>query len=388
MGEAKAGNGRGNFMKRCILCNKILKHSIYKMPHMPDRVQHMKRQASTLGGDGIDLTLYQCDGCGLIQFDCEAVDYYKDVIRASRVSGELRKLREEQYRYLIDAYGLRGKKIWEVGCGAGEFLHILKGFPVDSFGIEHDPELVEKACEEGMDVISGFADGDYIDPRGPFDCFLSFNFLEHQPEPCSMVSCIYNNLTDNAVGMVTVPSFEYFMEAASYYEFMRDHIAYYTEDTLSLLFKMNGFDALEVSRFNGDTTQIIVRKRPTVQLPDFEGQKDQIEKQINIFIEKNDVNNVAVWGGSHQGLTMMATLSLVKPIKYVVDSAPFKWDCYTPVSHLRIKKPSVLREDSVDLVIIMAPAFSDEITRIIQENYPHIEYILAVQDGEVIIKNE
>lgn len=374
-------------MRKCILCRKTLKHSLYRMSNMPDRVQHMRHDDIQFGGgNGVNLTLYQCDGCGLVQFDCDAVEYYRDVIRASKVSDELRRLRAEQYQYLISKYGLQNRKVWEVGCGAGEFLHIWKDFPVDSFGIENDSELVNKACMDGLHVIQGFADADYIDRRGPFDCFVSFNYLEHQPDPCGMVSCIYNNLAKGGIGLVTVPSFEFFMEAASYYEFMRDHIAYYTEGTLARLFELNGFDVLEVSRFNGDTTQLIVKKRSMMQLPDFDGQKKRIEKEINTFITENDIEKVVVWGASHQGLTMMATLSFVKSIQYVVDSASFKWGGYTPVSHLLIKKPQDMSGDDVDLVIIMAPAFSEEIANSIRMDYENVKYILAIKDGEVIQK--
>lgn len=373
-------------MKKCILCRKGLKHSLYSMSNMPDRVQRMERRYSMLENDNIELTLYQCGGCGLVQFDCDAVEYYRDVIRAGRVSDELRRLRAGQYQYLIDKYGLQNKRVWEVGCGAGEFLHIWKDFPVESFGIENDPELVGKACAEDLHVIQGFVGDEYIDPRGPFDCFVSFNYLEHQPDPCGMVSCIYNNLAEGGIGLVTVPSFEFFMEAASYYEFMRDHIAYYTEGALTRLFELNGFDVLEVSRFNGDTTQMIVKKRAMLQFPDFDGQKNRIEKTLNTFITEHNIEDVVVWGASHQGLTMMATLSFAKPIKYVVDSASFKWDCYTPVSHLRIKKPEALITDNIDLIIIMAPAFSDEIANSIRTNYTNVKYILAIKDGEVIQK--
>ena len=46
-------------------------------------------------------------------------------------------------------------------------------------------------------------------PDAPFDVFLSFNFLEHQPDPVSMLRCMHHNLTDGGIGLITVPSFEY-----------------------------------------------------------------------------------------------------------------------------------------------------------------------------------
>ena len=62
-----------------------------------------------------------------------------------------------------------------------------------------------------------------------------------------MLRAIWNNLEDDAMGLITVPSFEYIMEHSSYYELIRDHIAYYTFDTLTSLMERSGFDVVEAS---------------------------------------------------------------------------------------------------------------------------------------------
>ena len=187
-------------------------------------------------------------GCGLVQFDCEPVDYYRDVIRAGGYSTTMAELRRKQYSHLIDTYHLEGKRFIEVGCGQGEFLKVLKEFPVEGFGIEHDPALAELARAQGLNVEQGFTEtADTVIPGGLYDVFLSFNFLEHQPDPAAMLRCIYNNLEDDGMGLLTVPSFEYIMDHSSYYELIRDHIAYYTFETLTSLLERTGFVVLELS---------------------------------------------------------------------------------------------------------------------------------------------
>ena len=377
-------------MHNCILCGKKLKTIIYKLDNMPRLVQHMPSCEDLQDDSGMDLTLFQCEFCGLIQFDCDAVFYYKDVIRAGGFSDTMIRLRNEQFAHLIETYHLQCKKIWEVGCGKGEFLEILRNYSVIPYGIENNIELATEAQRNELNVIHGFAEEKFVDPRGPFDAFISFNYLEHQPDPNSMIHCIYNNLNENGIGLVTVPSFEHFIEKASYYEFMRDHIAYYTEKTLSLLFEINGFDILEASRFNGDTTQIIVQKRRVIELPNFDAQKNAIQNQINEYIDRNALNScaAAVWGASHQGLTILATLNMNIRMKYIVDSATFKWGKYSPVSHLKIVAPDILFHDNIDLVLIIAPAFSDEIADMIIKNAPNVKHILAIKDDKVLIKKK
>lgn len=373
-------------MSECIICKRLLKNRIFTMDNMPSRVQFLPSEKELTDDIGMKLNLYQCDYCGLIQFDCSPVYYYRDVIRAVGLSKTLKELRIRQYKNLIEKYELSGKKVWEVGCGGGEFLALWDGLGVSGYGVEHNDVLLQKAAENGLNVSKGFVDCDYIDPNGPFDAFVSFNYLEHQPDPVSMVEGIFNNLKEGGIGILTVPSFEYFIEKASYYEFMRDHIAYYTERALQNLFLMNGFDVCAISRFNGDTTEIIVRKRKSVMLPDFEAQRIKIGQKLNSFVNsREDIVKIAVWGASHQGLTMMATLELEFKPAYIIDSSPLKWNAFSTVSHLPIVDPQRAYKDKLDLIIIMAPAFSEEIAKQIRDNVPDMKYILAVKDDRVLV---
>ena len=50
---------------------------------------------------------------------------------------------------------------------------------------------------------------------------------------------------------------------------------------------------------------------------------------------------VAVWGASHQALTLLA-LARATNVAYVVDSAPFKQGRLTPATHLRVVAPAHL----------------------------------------------
>lgn len=93
--------------------------------------------------------------------------------------------------------------------------------------------------------------------------FYSFNFLEHQPSPDVMLTCLYNNLTDDGVGLITVPSFEYITDHNTYYELIHDHLAYYTFDSLTYLLNQNGFIVESKEMINRDTLSVMVKKTKT-----------------------------------------------------------------------------------------------------------------------------
>lgn len=376
-------------MKRCIACGAPLWETpLLTLDNMPASAQHMPDADTVKKDRGMTLDLCQCMGCGLVQFDCEPVDYYRDVIRAGGFSKTMVELRRYQYKHLIETYHLEGRRFIEVGCGQGEFLKVLKEFPVEVHGIEHDARLVELARAQGLDVVQGFTETeDTVFPGGLYDVFLSFNFLEHQPEPNTMLQAIYRNLEDDAMGLITVPSFEYIMDHSSYYELIRDHIAYYTFDTLLPLLERNGFAVEECEVINRDTLSVIVKKRPQMEAENLLDCYVNLRKEMEVYMKYLDAwdKKVAIWGASHQGFTLAATTKLGKKAQYIIDSAPFKQGKFAPSSHLPIVAPDYFKEYPVDAIVITAPGYTDEIRASIRERFGEQVEVRAMRSNHLEI---
>ena len=376
-------------MKRCIACGAPLWETpLLTLDNMPASAQHMPDADTVKKDRGMTLDLCQCMGCGLVQFDCEPVDYYRDVIRAGGFSKTMVELRRYQYKHLIETYHLEGRRFIEVGCGQGEFLKVLKEFPVEVHGIEHDARLVELARAQGLDVVQGFTETeDTVFPGGLYDVFLSFNFLEHQPEPNTMLQAIYRNLEDDAMGLITVPSFEYIMDHSSYYELIRDHIAYYTFDTLLPLLERNGFAVEECEVINRDTLSVIVKKRPQMEAENLLDCYVNLRKEMEVYMKYLDAwdKKVAIWGASHQGFTLAATTKLGKKAQYIIDSAPFKQGKFAPSSHLPIVAPDYFKEHPVDAIVITAPGYTDEIWASIRERFGEQVEVRAMRSNHLEI---
>lgn len=371
-------------MKHCIACKKELpEQPLFVLKQAPASAQDIPGAEEVESDEGIDLELCQCPHCGLVQFDCVPVSYYRDVIRASGFGATLVELRRSQYRHMIERYHLEGKKFLEVGCGRGEFLLPLREFPVEVYGVEHSQELVDIAVGQGLSVWNDFPETeDHVFANGPFDAFLSFNFLEHQPNPDVMLKAIWNNLSEDGMGLVTVPALEYILEHGSYYELIRDHIAYYSFDTLRGLLERCGFAVLEEEMINRDTISMIVKKVPmcmqaeehktepidvTPMLESYDSLKEELHELLEECYRGD--KSLAVWGASHQGFTLAATQNLGNAVSYIIDSAPFKQGKFAPASHLPIVAPDHFFEEPVDVILIVAPGYSKEIAGIIRERF-------------------
>lgn len=383
---------------RCIVCGcELTKAPLMNLYDMPASAQNIPLECQLEDEKGISLALHQCGNCGLVQFDCEPVAYYRDVIRSGGFSTTMVELRKSQYKKLIETYHLEGKRFLEAGCGRGEFLKVLsENFPVKAYGIENRKDLAEIACQEGLHVWQQFTEHEWDrleskPGQAPYDVFLSFNFLEHQPEPGTMLKCIYHNLTEDGMGLITVPSLEYILEHDGYYELIRDHLAYYTFNTLRYVLELHGFEVLEQEMVNRDTLTVVVKKIPgfnfeaakkeqkTEPLPvDIEGLKQSltvITKEVNRLVTMMNEENktLAVWGASHQGFTLASTTKLGDRVNCIIDSAPFKQGRFSPASHIPIISPEYAVNGtllpSIDAVLIVAPGYTDEISSIIRERF-------------------
>lgn len=375
--------------KVCIVCGApLMDTALLECSNMPAAAQHLPTSSDLSQDRSMDLRLCQCSGCGLVQLDVEPVDYYQDVIRSGGYSTTMHDLRFDQYTKLLDTCPLTGKRIIEIGCGQGEFLRVWRDdhFPVKAYGIEHDPSLVEKALADGLSVDIGFAENEHTIIAGaPYDAFCSFNFLEHQPNPNGMLRCIYNNLADTAYGLITVPSLEYILEKECYYELIRDHIAYYSQDAFRFVLEKNGFRVLSMRVVNRDTWEAIVEKRPLIATSALRDNQAKLRAQIHAVIDEISASggSIAVWGASHQGLTILSSLSLNNKVKYVIDSAPFKQGKYTTGSHIPIVAPEHFHDDPVQAIIIIAPGYTDEIAWIIHERFSKTVQIYSLRGSRL-----
>ena len=370
-----------------MICGRLIdSEPLLKLKNAPACAQDLP-DANALDNDcGIDIELHQCAACGLIQFNCEPVSYYRDVIRGGGFSDTMQMLRRKQYEHLIGNYNLKDKKIIEIGCGEGEFLLPLTEFQVKAFGIEHRDELVAKAQSRGLNVWKAFAEApETIIENGPFDAFLMFNFLEHQPRPNDMLGCVYNNLADGGIGLVTVPSFDYVYGLNAFYELMRDHMAYYTEQSFRFIMEYNGFEVLEHEIINNDTLSAIVRKRKRTDMSEFENNLLKLSEKLSLFAKKkaSEGQRIAVWGASHQAFAVLSITDFGKHVSYVIDSAEFKQNKFTPASHIPIVAPEYYFEEPTDAIVIIAPGYAAEIATTVKTKFGDAVETYSLQGYEL-----
>ncbi len=369
---------------KCRICkSNCFDEPLLRYTNMPSSAQGFPDLKGLKNDNGSDLNLFQCSSCGLVQLSEKPVSYYKEVIRASSFSDEMKKFRGEQFVSWVDKYNLKGKSILEVGCGRGEYLSILKQTEVSlAHGIEYSKESVSSCINSELSVTKGFfGDENFVLPKQKYDGFICLNFMEHWPNPNKVLAHLKKNLSEDAIGIIEVPNFDMILKQGLYSEFISDHLFYFTKDTLTFMLNYNGFEVIECSVIWHDyILSAVVRKRKRIDLSLLKSRKLNVETELNSFIDKFEKKEVAIWGAGHQSLAVMSLAKLENKIRYVVDSAPFKQGKYTPATHFPIVAPIELVNNPVKAVIIIAASYSNEVACIMKNTYQHIKYVVIVED--------
>lgn len=354
----------------CRLCGALLPgEPAFSLENVPRSAQGLPGVADLAGDSGADLRVFQCHACGLVQLAGAPVPYFQEVITAAGGSARMVAFRREQARQFVAGFDLHRRRILEVGCGEGYFLDLLDEAGAESMGLEAGAFAVARGRALGRTIHQGYLEAETRLVEGPFEAFASINFLEHAPNPVGLLRGLCRNLVPGAPGLVEVPSFEHMLECDRFYDFIPDHLSYFTESTLRQLLERSGFDVISCSRvWDGYDLAALVRRRRPFEARTWDQARGQLVAALKAFCRTHGTGGrgLAVWGASHQALTLLA-LADAAAVRYVVDSAPFKQGRFTPVVHTPIRGPEALAEDPVDAVIVMAAGYSGEVVRILRE---------------------
>jgi SAM-dependent methyltransferase len=318
-----------------------------------------------------------------VQLGNPPVAYHREVIRASAFSAEMGEFRRRQFAEFVTAHSLADKKVFEIGCGRGEYLALMREAGTRACGIEFGESSVQACVKAGLEVSRGYIEDGSLLPGAPFDAFFCLNFLEHMPDPGAVLRGIGANLTPEAVGLVEVPNFDMILQQRLFSEFISDHLFYFTTDSLTNTLRLNGYDVLECRPVWHDyILSATVRKRSVADLSCFGEQRARLRRELHAYIEGCGDGGVAVWGAGHQALAVLALADLGAKIKYVVDSAPFKQNKFTPATHVPVVAPATLASSPVSAVIVMAAAYSDEVVRTLRRDFSsQLDIAVLREDG-------
>jgi len=210
--------------------------------------------------------------------------------------------------------------------------------------------------------------------------------MEHWPNLKLGVEILNKFLSPQAYGLIEVPNFDMIKAKGLYTEFTVDHIFYFDQNSLSNFLTSNGFEILSIKNiWNDYIISVEVVRREPLNVEIFNKKFTFIKASLNDYLDEINANKTVIWGAGHQALTVISLSNIKNKINYIVDSATFKQNKYTPESHLLINNPDYMIKDKPESIIVMAAGFSDEIVKIINAKYPFIQNIAVLREDNLEI---
>ncbi|WP_259673482.1 class I SAM-dependent methyltransferase [Jezberella montanilacus] len=324
----------------------------------------------------MSLEVVQCIDCGLVQLTNAPVDYYQDVITAAALSPKSKDQLKQEWQPIITKHSLQGKPAIEIGSGTGDFLEVLKHLGLVAIGLEHSQTNVHSGQAKSLNVQKGYLLDNQ--PLGKFALVVCNNYLEHQPQTGTFLKTLASLLEDDGILYLSVPNLEYLLRKSCLYEFVADHLVYFTRDTLRLACEISGLVVIDQYQKNNDNDLVLIAaKRKPLCLTDSIKIVDEISRSLKqcVVRAKEAGKTIAVWGAGHRALALMAISDLIE-IDFIVDSATFKQGNFTPLLRKRIVSPAELIKNGCDLLIVMLPGnFAKHIETFIVDNNLSCEVI-------------
>ncbi|MCB9897838.1 MAG: methyltransferase domain-containing protein [Planctomycetes bacterium] len=333
-----------------------------------------------------DVRLVHCASCGFVAnaaFDVTNNAYSTRYEETQGFSPTFNAFADRLAKRLVDEYGVRGRRVLEIGCGKGEFLERVCRFG-DNQGIGVDPAYrPERTPDDVRDKVT-YMQELYADRHADLrpDVVVCRHTLEHIAPTREFLRRLRGHLEARPDVLVffELPETLRVLRECAFWDVYYEHCSYFTPGSLARLFRAEGFELLELSLDFGDQYILIMARsadgptRPSLPLEDdldetarlvahFEREAPrQLEAwraRVRGWVAAG--RKVAIWGSGSKAVAFLTTLGLGDEIAAMVDVNPHKQGKFMPGTGHEVLAPERLVDVRPDDVIVMNAIYTEEI---------------------------
>jgi len=371
---------------RCPACDGSEMEIFYSLASVPSNsclLLDTAESARAYPVGAIDLGF--CSACGFISntsFDEKLTEYSGRYEETQGFSPTFRAFHENLANELIARHDLRGKSVVEIGCGKGEFLHLLCALG-DNTGLGFDPSYIEDRDQpvrgKRVEFIKDFFPGEYaVDDADFVACKMT---LEHIPQARNFVTAIRQSVhgAPDSIVFVQVPESNRIFEECAFEDIYYEHCSYFTPDSLGRLFENAGFEVVRTDIEYDGQYLTVEAKYGNGELSSSRGQQalGAIRDSVLAFPQRvsektskwrdtierrcDEGQKIVLWGSGSKGVSFLTTLGLRDEICAVVDINPNRQGYFMAGTGHKIVAPDDLVEIDPDYVVIMNRIYTEEI---------------------------
>src|SRR3989344_711680 len=363
----------------CPLCSSSdLSDALYKDHKAQITIAQVKNEPTDFPTSPIELA--QCQNCKFVfnsAFDKEKtlpVYASQDYVVKSIIPGDMSRNMQTIYGEIIP-FVEPNSVILEIGCGQAELARELAKKGKALVTVDPSVQLHLQNLPEGVNHthINDYFTYERVAEHGPFHLIMFRHLLEHLPEPIDFLKDVARLTTNGGTVYIEVPDWDNVIENERFCDVFNDHFGYFQEPTLEYVMAPLGF-ALRKSIRTAKTQHmgLFFQKTPQADIRP-KTPKDYKEKDFKAFYDHgkklnslfSGIDSAVVWGAGAHGQSILSNLSPENKakIKYYFDKDKNKLNKYIPNTNAKIVYPSKDLLSDIDLVLISAVLYEDEIAK-------------------------
>lgn len=357
-----------------------------------------------------------CKNCLLVQLTENSYiprdKLFLDYAYASSISGGLRTHFTDFAKKLKSEFN--AKKIVDIGSNDGVLLKPLFELGFDAIGVEPAVNLAKQANDNGLTTLCTYFDRKIVDKiisdKGQVDIIVASNVFAHLDEYHNIIENVKSLLTKEGVFIVEVQYFSDMIKEMTFDNIYHEHVLYYTIHSLTNLFSYHNMNVYKIEKIptHGGSIRAYISKSNQVKhhsvndllreekengidniqtLEEFNKKlQNNIQEIRELFSELNKKNKrIFGYGAPAKSSTMINSIGLDKNnIELIIEDSPLKQGLYTPGSHIPIKEPEILQNNTPDYLMIFAWNYADEIIKKVEEKYNKMNYIIPMPELRII----
>lgn len=355
---------------------------VYQIGQVPVHdVQILRSREAAITCRRGDVRLAHCDGCGFIwnqAFEPDLLDYALDYESTQAFSPTFTRFHERLARDLIERYGLRNKKIIEIGCGQGEFLTLLCDFGGNQ-GVGFDPAYTGDLKSKGVTVVPEVYGQTPIPQDVDFLCCKMT--LEHIHDTQAFLRTVRDTLQSSRDVTVffQIPEVTRILREGAFWDIFYEHCSYFSPGSLARVFRAADFEVTDIWRDYGDQYLMIevrpglgntrphaLEESPQELAQDVQTFRDGVRRDRDRWLSwlstvQDQGERVALWGGGSKAVAFLSALGPRKEVVCAVDINPRKANTFLAGAGQKIIRPDDLPGFRPDYVLVMNPVYRDEV---------------------------
>jgi SAM-dependent methyltransferase len=333
-----------------------------------------------------DMRLTFCQQCGFLSnsaFDVTLNEYNPDYEETQHFSARFNLFADELIADLVDRFGIRNKRVLEIGCGKAEFLRRLCEAG-NNEGIGVDPSVRPERLSANAKARMQFIPELYSEEHSQLhaDVILCRHTLEHIQPTREFLDLVRRSIGDRPDVQVCfeLPDVRIVLEETRFWDVYYEHCSYFSAGSLARLFREASFDVVDLWRAYDDQYLLLMAKpaeHPTTASLTIEDDLEELSALASAF-EVSSQRQIAhwretiqrfhregrkavLWGAGSKCVAFLTTAGLEQEVEVVVDINPHKQGKFLPATGHPVISPEQLKVYEPGVVVVMNSIYLAEV---------------------------